>query len=85
MERGVIFVRVSKREQNYQRQIEDLREVAHSQRVEIITEISEKISGAKDNIERSGLQELLTLAKSGEIDKVLVQEVSAWGGPLLKC
>jgi len=79
MERGVIFVRVSKREQNYQRQIEDLREVAHSQRVEIITEISEKISGAKDNIERSGLQELLALAKSGEIDKVLVQEVSRLG------
>ncbi|KFF22358.1 recombinase family protein [Chryseobacterium sp. JM1] len=79
MEKGVIFVRVSKKEQNYQRQIEDLREVAYSQKVEIITEISEKISGAKDNIERSGLQELLTLAKSGEIDKVLVQEVSRLG------
>lgn len=79
MERGVIFVRVSKKEQNYQRQIEDLREVAHSQKVEIITEISEKISGAKNNIERSGLQELLALAKSGAIDKVLVQEVSRLG------
>ncbi len=79
MERGVIFVRVSKKEQNYQRQIEDLREVAHSQRIEIVTEISEKICGAKDNIERSGLQELLALAKNGEIDKVLVQEVSRLG------
>ena len=56
-----------------------MREVAHSQRVEIIKEISEKFSGAKDNIEREGLQELFALAKSGMIDIVLVQEVSRLG------
>lgn len=79
MEKGVIFVRVSKKEQNYQRQLEDLRAVALSQKVEVVKEISEKISGAKDNIERDGLQELFALAKSGMIDKVLVQEVSRLG------
>lgn len=63
MERGVIFVRVSKKEQNFQKQIKDLREVAHSQRVEIIKEISEKFLGAKGNIERQALQELFSLAK----------------------
>ena len=79
MERGVIFVRVSKQQQDYKRQIEDLREVARSQKVEIVKEIAEKISGAKDNIAREGLQEMLSLAKKGEIDKVLVQEVSRLG------
>lgn len=79
MERGVIFVRVSKQQQDYKRQIEDLREVARSQKVEIVKEITEKISGAKDNIAREGLQEMLSLAKKGEIDKVLVQEVSRLG------
>jgi len=79
MERGLIFVRVSKREQDYQRQIEDLRTIAKAKGVKIVQEISEKISGAKENIDRDGLQELLSLAKSGAIDIVLVQEVSRLG------
>ena len=79
MDKGVIFVRVSKREQDYQRQIEDLRIVAQSQHVEIVAEISEKISGAKSNQERDGVQELLRLAQNGVINKVLVQEVSRLG------
>lgn len=79
MEKGVIFVRVSKREQDYQRQLEDLRVVAQTQKVEIIREIAEKISGAKSNKERDGLQELLSLAQNGAINKVLVQEVSRLG------
>lgn len=79
MEKGAIFVRVSKREQDYQRQLEDLRVVAQTQKVEIIKEIAEKISGAKTNQERDGLQELLSLARNHTIDKVLVQEVSRLG------
>ena len=79
MDKGVIFVRVSKREQDYQRQIEDLRIVAQSQHVEIVAEISEKISGAKSNQEWDGIQELLRLAQNGVINKVLVQEVSRLG------
>lgn len=79
MEKGAIFVRVSKREQDYQRQLEDLRVVAQTQNVEIVKEIAEKISGAKTNQERDGLQDLLTLARNHTIDKVLVQEVSRLG------
>ena len=77
MEKGVIFVRVSKREQDYQRQIEDLRAVAQS--LQVVAEIAEKVSGAKNSQERDGVQELLTMARKREINKVLVQEVSRLG------
>ena len=79
MNKGVIFVRVSKREQDYQRQLEDLRALAKTQNLEIVAEIAEKISGVKDNQERDGVQELLRLAQKGIIQKVLVQEVSRLG------
>ena len=49
MQPAVIFVRVSKKEQDYQRQVEDLRTVAQSQAVQVVAEIAEKISGAKRN------------------------------------
>lgn len=45
MQQAVIFVRVSKKEQDYQRQVEDLRAVAQSQAVQVVAEIAEKISG----------------------------------------
>jgi DNA invertase Pin-like site-specific DNA recombinase len=79
MDKGVIFVRVSKREQDYQRQLEDLRALAKTQNLEIVAEIAEKVSGAKSNLERDGVQELLRLAQKGIIQKVLVQEVSRLG------
>ncbi|GAB2798407.1 DNA invertase Pin-like site-specific DNA recombinase [Hymenobacter luteus] len=79
MQQAVIFVRVSKKEQDYQRQVEDLRAVAQSQAVQVVAEIAEKISGAKRNQEREGIQQLLALSRRGAIQKVLVSEVSRLG------
>ena len=79
MQQAVIFVRVSKKEQDYQRQVEDLRAVAQSQAVQVVAEISEKISGAKKNQDREGIQQLLELSRRGAIQKVLVSEVSRLG------
>ncbi|RYF39912.1 MAG: recombinase family protein, partial [Cytophagaceae bacterium] len=79
MQQAVIFVRVSKKEQDYQRQVEDLRAVAQSQAVQVVAEIAEKISGAKRNQEREGIQQLLELGRRGAIQKVLVSEVSRLG------
>ena len=79
MQQAAIFVRVSKREQDYQRQLEDLRVVARSQSVQVVAEISEKISGVRTNQERSGIQELLQWCRQGTIQKVLVCEVSRLG------
>ena len=39
MQQAVIFVRVSKKEQDYQRQVEDLRAVARSQAVQVVADI----------------------------------------------
>ena len=60
--------------------MEDLRALAKTLNLEIVAEITEKISGVKDNQERDGgVQELLRLAQKGIIQKVLVQEVSRLG------
>ena len=79
MQQAVIFVRVSKKEQDYQRQVEDLRAVAQNQAVQVVAEIAEKISGAKRNQDREGIQQLLELSRLGAIQKVLVSEVSRLG------
>ncbi len=79
MQQAVIFVRVSKKEQDYQRQVEDLRAVARSQAVQVVAEIAEKISGARRNQEREGIQQLLGLSRQGAIQQVLVSEVSRLG------
>ncbi len=79
MQQAVIFVRVSKKEQDYQRQVEDLRAVAQSQAVQVVAEIAEKISGVRRNQERAGIQQLLELSRQGAIQKVLVSEVSRLG------
>lgn len=74
-----IFVRVSKQSQDYERQIADLRAYATKQGYTVVSTIAEKISGAKRNQDRRGMTELLTLAASGRIKKVLVSEVSRLG------
>jgi DNA invertase Pin-like site-specific DNA recombinase len=79
MQQAAIFVRVSKREQDYQRQLEDLRAVAKNQSIRVVAEISEKISGVRTNLEREDIQELLLLSRQGAIQKVLVCEVSRLG------
>jgi DNA invertase Pin-like site-specific DNA recombinase len=77
--KGAIFVRVSKREQEFERQLYDLRDVAKKMDVTIVREISEKIGGSTSNKERDGIQEILAMARTGQIEKVIVQEVSRLG------
>ena len=59
--------------------MEDLRAVARSQAIQVVAEIAEKISGARKNKEREGIQQLLALSRQGAIQKVLVSEVSRLG------
>ncbi|WP_210522191.1 recombinase family protein [Hymenobacter terricola] len=49
MRTAVLFVRVTKKEQHYQRQVEDLGAVAQSQAVQVVAEISEQMSGGRRN------------------------------------
>lgn len=72
----VIYARVSTNTQDYQRQLEELREYAIRMGYEVVTEFAEKVSGAKRVDEREQLSQLLTYVTDNHIDKVLIYECS---------
>lgn len=74
-----IFGRVSSDQQDFQRQINDLRKVADKFGYQVVSIITEKISGAKSNEERKGVQQLLEGARQAKFKKVMVTEVSRLG------
>lgn len=74
-----LFVRVSTKQQDYNRQVNDLISYANRQNHTIVATIHEQISGSTSYKDRPAIQELLALAKSGRIDKILVTEVSRLG------
>lgn len=71
------FVRVSKKSQDYERQIADLNHYATERGWPLAAPITEKISGAKKNDERPALQQLLRTAKRNDV--VMVSEVTRLG------
>lgn len=74
-----IFGRVSLDTMDFQRQISDLQKVADRLNYEVVSIITEKISGAKNNDERLGVQQLLQEARLGKFQKILCTEVSRLG------
>lgn len=75
----VIFCRVSTQVQDYQRQVNDLSEIA-SQRDWTVDQIfSEKISGATTNSKRKELIAMLEYIRQHKVDKVMVTELSRLG------
>lgn len=74
-----IFGRVSLDSMDFQRQINDLQKVAEKFDYEVVSIITEKISGAKNNDDRLGIQQLLSEAKQGKFQKVLCTEISRLG------
>lgn len=73
-----IFVRVSTRQQETARQVHELSQYALSQNYHVIaTVLEEGVSGSSQF--RPGLDEILHLAKTRQIKKVLVHEVSRLG------
>lgn len=76
---AIIFIRVSKRTQDYQRQVDDLTTIAEKRGWNVSGTITEKITGAKDNEERDGIEELLQRCESGQVQRVLITEVSRLG------
>jgi len=79
MTQVAIFGRTSTQEQDYQRQVVDMQKVADKFDYQVVSIITEKISGAKKNEERAGIQQLLNEARAGKFQKVLVTEVSRLG------
>jgi len=75
----VIYTRVSKLIQDYERQVNELLDYANKNGYEVVKIISEKISGGKKNDERKGIMELMELINKKQIDKVLIWELSRLG------
>lgn len=74
-----IFGRVSLDSMDFQRQINDLQKVAEKFDYEVVSIITEKISGAKNNDDRLGIQQLLSEAKQGKFQKILCTAISRLG------
>jgi DNA invertase Pin-like site-specific DNA recombinase len=74
--KAVIYARVSTSAQDYERQLEELRDYATRMGYEVVKEFSEKISGAKKVEERAALSDLLDYVGSHEVSKVLIYECS---------
>lgn len=81
MKKVVIFCRVSSTSdrQNYERQINDLTQLANSRNYQIKGMFAEKVSGAKKNKERKELLKMIEFSNTHQIDTVLVTEISRLG------
>lgn len=72
----VIYARVSTVIQEYDRQIDELKDYANHMNYQVVKVFCEKISGAKKVAERNALSELLDYVRNNKIDKVLIYECS---------
>ena len=75
--RTVIYARVSTKDQDCRRQIEDLHRFAERAGYEVIATLEEKASGAKND--RAERAKILKMAQARLIDVILVTELSRWG------
>lgn len=72
----VIYARVSTVIQDYDRQIDELKDYAERMNYQVVKIFSEKVSGTKKVAERNALSELLNYVRNNEVDKVLIYECS---------
>lgn len=75
--KAVIYTRVSTKDQDCQRQIEDLKRFADRAGYEVVEVFQEKASGAKND--RAERAKVIKMAQARLIDVVLVTELSRWG------
>jgi DNA invertase Pin-like site-specific DNA recombinase len=75
--RAVIYTRVSTDDQNCARQIQELNEFARKAGYLVTATFTETASGTKND--RKERAKVMALAKSRDIDAILVTEISRWG------
>jgi putative DNA-invertase from lambdoid prophage Rac len=75
--KAALYHRVSRIDQNPENAREELRRAASARGLEVVLDIEETGSGAKNN--RPGLQEVLSWARRGKLDAVLVWKLDRWG------
>ena len=76
MKRVIIYARVSTVIQDYDRQIDELKDYANRMNYQVVKVFCEKVSGAKKVAERNALSELLDYVRNSKVDKVLIYECS---------
>lgn len=76
MKRVIIYARVSTAIQDYDRQIDELKDYAKRMSYQVVKTFSEKVSGAKKVADRNALSELLDYVRNNKVDKVLIYECS---------
>lgn len=81
MKKVILFCRVSSTNdrQNYERQINDLTQLADSLNYQVEAVFAEKVSGAKKNQDRQELMKMVDFVKQHDIDKIMVTELSRLG------
>jgi len=86
MQQVVLFGRVSStnERQSFERQINDLTQLAATQNYHVAGVFAEKISGATKNAARKELLNMIEFVNSNQIDKVLVTELSRLGRDTLQ-
>ncbi|MGH9551204.1 MAG: recombinase family protein [Terriglobales bacterium] len=77
VQRVAIYTRVSTSDQSCERQVAELTAYAAQGKYDVVAVFKETGSGAKND--RSERKRVLELARKGEIDLVLVSELSRWG------
>ncbi|WP_430817312.1 recombinase family protein [Carboxylicivirga sp. RSCT41] len=79
MKSCVIYSRVSTEVQNNKSQIQDLRDYAKYMKFKILGVYEEKVSGTTNATERLAFKELMDYAKGGQVDNILIWELSRLG------
>jgi DNA invertase Pin-like site-specific DNA recombinase len=86
MEKVVLFCRVSSTNdrQNYDRQVNDLMQLANSRNYQVEAVFAEKVSGVTKNHDRPELMKMVEYVNNNQIDKILVTELSRLGRDTLQ-
>lgn len=77
--RACLFVRVSTQQQDFDRQVSELKAYCEGRGLTVVKIISAKVSGAKTYKDREDLKELFSAANKGQFDKVIISELSRLG------
>lgn len=87
--KAILYARTSssgylKNRQNQEPQLNNIRDYAKTNNIEILQEFCEQISGGKSNNERKVLQECLAYAKANNIDLILFNSLDRLGRNILE-
>jgi DNA invertase Pin-like site-specific DNA recombinase len=77
--RTCILARVSTHHQDTKHQVNALRTYCKSNGLQVVKEVTSTITGNTDNANREDLRQVMHLAEQGQIDKVVVTELSRIG------